>query len=108
MRPWWLAGSGLIQRRSNSISKTTVLAKQGSVGHDAACRPPGNNNVGFGGKYRVKKDIKIALATLSRGAGNEAEERSQKILMCLLVHMVRESRHPTLGKGESILPGNFL
>lgn len=79
VRPRWLLGSGLIQRRSNSILKTTVLAKQGSIGHDAACRLPGNN-VRFGGKYRVKKEMKIALAMLSRGAGNEAEERYQKNL----------------------------
>lgn len=68
------------------------LSKVLSVGHDAACRLPGNNNVGLGGKHRVKKEIQIALATLSRSAGNEAEERSQKILMCFLVRMVQRKQ----------------
>lgn len=63
-----------------------MLAKQNLVGHDVACRLPDCNNVSFGSKHRVKENIQIALAKLTRGAGNESEGRlkKKKILMCFL------------------------
>lgn len=69
-----------------------MLAKQNLVGHDVACRLPDCNNVSFGSKHRVKENIQIALAKLTRGAGNESEGRLKKKKSHVFFEMIKRNQ----------------
>jgi len=88
------------------LKKITVLAKQNPAGHNVACRVPDCNNVRCGGKHSIKEEIKISWLNGLEVLEENLKESKKKILS--LFFFSDKEKPDQLGKGDSIISGNFL